>query len=169
MEAKPVVNLGAGGVNMNQLFKGIDVDVTATGNPGACGIFEGGAQGSTVTDVTVNASDDAYACFCGMNGAGGMHSNVQGHGGRYGIVTRGSQPVPSAVGLVLSGQSISAVVFEGQETLSLVGVTITIPPHATGPAIDAVSRLGMSLIDVTVVCTGTAGSHQTAIATGSTL
>ena len=166
---KPVLNLGQSNVNMNQLLKGIDVDLTAAGNPGACGVFHNGAQGSTVTDVTVTAGDDAYACFCGLNGAGGMHSNVKGHGGRFGVVTHGAQPVPSAVGLVLTGQSVSAVVFGGGETLSLVGVTIEVPPHATGPAIRAVARLGMSLVDVAITCTGAPAANQTAIATGSTL
>ncbi len=53
---KPVVkifNSGGQGVDMNNLFRGINVDLTAPGNPGAVGVSHPGAQGSTVADVTV--------------------------------------------------------------------------------------------------------------------
>jgi hypothetical protein len=161
---KPVVNLGDGGVNMNQLLKGIDFDLTAQGNPSACGVYHNGAQGATVTDVDVVAGNDTFACFCGMNGAGGMHSNVRGVGARYGIYVDHAQPVPSAAGLTLSGQSISAVVFLSQETMSLVGVSIILPSYATGPAITA--KLGLSLVDVSITCDGV---NQTAISAKSTV
>jgi hypothetical protein len=53
---KPVVrifNSGGQGVDMNNLFRGINVDISAVGNAGAVGVSHPGAQGSTVTDVTV--------------------------------------------------------------------------------------------------------------------
>ena len=85
---KPVVSLfsdGGEGVDMNNLFKGVDIDLTAPGNAGACGVSHPGAQGATVTDVSVRALVDTFACFCGMNGAGGMHANVRCDGARYGV------------------------------------------------------------------------------------
>ena len=150
---------------MNMLLKGVDVDLTLPGNPAACGVGHWGAQGSTVTDVAVRASNETFACFCGMNGAGGMHANVAGHGARYGIFIQGAQPVPSGVGLALSGQGISAVHFVSQETLSLVGANISVPAWATGPAIaqSGGSGKGMSLVDVAIECEGGAAAGQVAV------
>ncbi len=167
---KPVVALfsDAGeGVDMNQLIKGIDIDLTAAGNGGACGVSHPGAQGATVTDVTVRAAPGAFACFCGLNGAGGMHAAVRCEGARYGLYIDDSQPVPSGVGVTLVNQSISAVWFNAQETLSLVGATIELPAAATGPAIAQVGDSGMSLVDVAITCGG--GAAQTAVATSRSL
>ena len=165
---KPLVKIyssGGEGVDMNNLFKGIDVDLTAPGNPAAAGISHPGAQGATVTDVAVRAAAGAFSCFCGLNGAGGMHSNVYCEGARYGLYIDDSQPVPSAAGVTLVNQSISAVFFFGQETLSLVGANIVLPPWASGPAI-ATSTQGMSLVDVAITC---GASSQTAISTSRSL
>ena len=163
---------------MNQLFRGIDLDLRRPGNPAACGIFHLGAQGSTVTDVTVRASQSSFACACGLNGAGGMHSNLVCDGGRYGLYIEDAQPVPSGVGITLLRQSVSAVTFISQETLSLVGVTIVLPEFATGAAVTQICTASpqtalardrgksMSLIDVSITCEG---SSQRAIATNRTL
>jgi hypothetical protein len=99
---KAVVDLGDGGVNMNMLLKGVDVDLLQPGNPNACGVYHNGAQGSTVTDVSVVAGHDTYACFFGLNGAGGLHGNVACDGARYGLYIDGAQPVPMAVGVRLA-------------------------------------------------------------------
>jgi len=166
----PVVKLfsDAGeGVDMNQLFKGIDVDLTAIGNDGACGVSHPGAQGATVMDVTVYASKNSFACFCGLNGAGGMHANVACYNARYGLYIDNCQPVPSGVGVTLINQSISAVKFFSQESLSLVGVSIVLNENATGPAITQTGNQGMSLVDVEIVCSPTA--NQTAIQTTKSL
>jgi hypothetical protein len=96
------------------------VDLLQPGNGGACGIYHNGAQGSTVTDVSIRAATTAFACFYGLNGAGGLHGNVACDGARYGLYIDGAQPVPMAVGVRLSNQSVSAIVFNQQETLSLV-------------------------------------------------
>ena len=167
---KPVVALfsDAGeGVDMNQLFKGVDLDLTAPGNPAACGVSHPGAQGATVADVAVRAAPGAFACFCGLNGAGGMHANVRCEGARYGLYIDDSQPVPSGVGVTLVNQSISAILFNAQETLSLVGASIQLPAAASGPAIAQVGDSGMSLVDVAITCGG--GGAQTAVATSRSL
>jgi len=175
------VDLGDGGVNMNMLFKGIDLDLTQPGNDNACGVYHNGAQGSTVADVTVRAGNGTFAstqvtlfrlcqliptssdrsgvitvqaCFYGVNGAGGLHGNVECNGARYGLYIDGAQPVPMAVGVRLVNQSISAIVFNQQETLSLVGVTIVLPAWASGPALHNIGPRGMSLIDVSITCDG---------------
>jgi hypothetical protein len=166
---KPVVSLfsrGGEGVDMNNLFKGIDLDLTADGNAGACGVSHPGAQGATVTDVAVRAAAGSFACFCGLNGAGGMHANVLCEGARYGLYIDDSQPVPSGVGITLVNQSVSAVLFFGQETLSLVGVRIVLSPAATGPAIAQTINEGMSLVDVSIECGSVA---QTAVQSTSSL
>ena len=147
---------------MNMLFKGIDIDLLQSGNAAACGVYHNGAQGSTVTDVSVRAGNDSFSCFYGMNGAGGLHGNVACEGARYGIYIDGAQPVPMGVGLTLSNQGISAIVFNQQETLSLVGVEIRLAAWASGPAINNIGPRGMSIIDVSITCAGTA---QTAINT----
>lgn len=167
---KPLVQLfsdSGEGVDMNQLFKGVDLDLSAPGNGGACGVSHPGAQGATVTDVAVRASPDTFACFCGLNGAGGMHANVRCEGARYGLYIDDSQPVPSGVGVTLINQTVSAIWFNAQETLSLVGADIVLATGATGPAIAQVGDSGMSLVDVTIVCAG--GTAQTAIATTRSL
>ena len=164
-DGKPVIDLGKGGDNMNMLLKGVDVDLTLPGNPAACGVGDWGAQGSTVTDVAVRASNETFACFCGMNGSGGMYANVEGRGARYGVFIEGSCPVPSSVGLALSGQGVSAVHFVSQETLSLVGANISVPAWATGPAIaqSGGGGKGMSLVDVAIECEGGAAAAQVAV------
>jgi hypothetical protein len=153
---------------MNSLFKGIDVDITAAGNPSACGVCHNGAQGATVTDVTVRASVESYACFMGLNGAGGMHGNVRAEGAKYGIYIAGAQPIPMGLSLTLVNQSISAIVFASQEGFSLVSVSITVAPFATGPAIECrgSGKNALSMIDAMIVC---GGVNQTAISSASTL
>ena len=160
---KAVVNIfsdGGEGVDMNNVFKGIDLDLTAAGNAGACGVMNGGAQGAAVTDVDVSAAGDTFACFCGLNGAGGLHANIKCDGARYGLFIDQSQPVPSGVGAVLTNQAVSAVVMNAQESLSLVGVSITTPAFASGPAIAQVGDSGVSLVDVSITC---ASANQTAV------
>lgn len=156
------------GVDMNNLFKGVDIDLTAPGNPMAVGVSHPGAQGATVTDVTVTASPTTFACFAGLNGAGGMHSNIKCIGGQYGLFIDDSQPVPSAAGVTLINQSISAIKFFGQETLSLVGAVILTAPGATGPAITTQSQ-GMSLVDVSITCGGSYSPTSTAVSTTKSL
>jgi hypothetical protein len=150
---KPVVkifNSGGQGVDMNNLFRGINVDLTAAGNPGAVGISHPGAQGSTVTDVTV-LGGTAFACFTGVNGAGGMHSNVACFGAQYGVFIDDSQPIGSLVGATLVNQSVSAVVHSGQEILSIVGAVIEQSTTASGPAIVSHSQ-GFSIVDSRITC-----------------
>jgi hypothetical protein len=156
------------GVDMNQLFKGIDIDLTSSGNDNACGISHPGAQGATVMDVTVRASINTFGCFCGLNGAGGMHANIRCEGARYGLYIDNSQPVPSGVGISLIGQSISAIKFFSQESLSLVGISILVFENATGPVIQQSGNQGMSLVDISITCASSL-SNQIAVETTKSL
>lgn len=158
---KPLVkiyNPGGEGIDMNNVFKGVDIDLQSEGNSGAVGISHPGAQGATVTDVTVTAAPGVFACFAGLNGAGGIHANIKCVGARYGLYIDDSQPVPVAVSATLINQTISAIYFASQETLSLVGATIVLAPGATGAAIVAADHgmstetRGMSIIDTTIEC-----------------
>ena len=168
---KPLVRIwqseGGEGVDMNNVWKGIDIDLTAAGNPGAAGIQHAGAQGATVTDVTVTALPSTFACFAGLNGAGGEHSAVECYGARYGVYADESQPVPVLVGATLVNQSVSAIAYLSQESLSLVGVRIETSADATAPAIVSHGgNRGMSIIDSSVTCTS---AGQTAISTPASL
>jgi len=164
---KPVVTIYAAsgeGLDMNNMFKGIDLDLTAPGNPSAAGVSHPGAQGATVADVTVTAAPETFACFAGLNGAGGIHANIKCIGARYGIFLDNSQPVPVAVGATLLNQTVAAIYYFAQETLSLVGAVIALAPGSAGPAIVAESHgmstetRGMSIIDTTIDCGGAPGA-----------
>ena len=77
--------------------------------------------------------------------------------------------MPSGVGVTLVNQSVSALKFFAQETLSLVGFSIVLPPWATGPAIAQTGDSGMSLVDGEIVCAGGSSAGQTAVATTRSL
>lgn len=168
---KPVVHIycsGGEGVDMNNVWRGVDIDLTAPGNPSAVGISHAGAQGATVSDVAVTASPSTFACFAGLNGAGGEHSNIACSGAQYGVWLDDSQPVPVLVGALLTGQSISAIHYAAQESLSLVGVRIALAAGATGPAIfTRGGNRGMSIIDTSIDCSG--APSATAISTPASL
>ena len=80
-----LTNPVAENVNMNQAFRGIDIEV-GEGNAGAIGLYACGAQGLSVNDVAVDMrrGEGGFAGFAGGNGAGGSHVNIAATGGRYG-------------------------------------------------------------------------------------
>ncbi|MCJ1297158.1 hypothetical protein MMC34_008727 [Xylographa carneopallida] len=169
---KAVVRLWSGdpqgeGLDMNNVWRGVDVDLTQPGNPAAVGVQHAGAQGATVSDVAVTALPDTFACFAGLNGAGGTHSNLLCTGARYGVYMFDSQPVPVLVGSRFVNQSVTAIQYLSQESLSLVGVDIVTHPNATGAAIVSTGgNRGMSIVDTVIRCTG---ANQTAIQTPASL
>jgi hypothetical protein len=168
---KPVVHIwqsqGGEGVDMNNVWKGVDLDLTAEGNPSAAGVQHAGAQGATVTDTAVRALPSSFACFAGLNGAGGEHSNIACYGARYGVYADDSQPVPVLVGATLINQSISAIAYLSQESLSLVAVHIVTHPTAAGPAITSHGgNRGISIIDSAIECTS---QTQVAVITPASL
>ena len=83
-----------------------------------------GCQGSGLEDVTVHAGD-GLAGVVGGAGSGAMHSNVTVIGGAYGLDLRQSQPAATVSAVTLRGQRCAAIVYEGFEVLSAVGVEVS--------------------------------------------
>ncbi|MHB1158344.1 MAG: glycosyl hydrolase family 28-related protein [Phycisphaerales bacterium] len=109
-------------ISMNQLFIGIDITI-GKGNGGAVGIRHRCAEGSGIQDCTVNAGDGLTGIEGGA-GSGGMHANITVIGGKYGLDLRQTQPVPTIAGVTLIGQRDAAILYDGRQTLSAVGVKI---------------------------------------------
>jgi hypothetical protein len=74
-----ITNPEAENINMNQAFRGIDIEV-GHNNSGATGLFFHGAQGGATQDVTVRMLS-GFAGFGGGGGAGASHVNVKVIGG----------------------------------------------------------------------------------------
>eukprot|EP00038_Savillea_parva_P004098 m.134068 g.134068 ORF g.134068 m.134068 type:complete len:869 (-) comp11373_c0_seq7:124-2730(-) len=147
-----VTNPYAENINMNQVFRGINIEVGA-GNSGAVGLYFHGAQGGATQDVTVNLTQSGYAGFGGGGGAGASHVNVVVVGGRYGIWFTRSEPGPLVAGATLINQSESAVWWSSQQTMVLVGAHLVQAPAATGPLIHiASSGSPLSLVDARLEC-----------------
>ena len=136
-------------ISYNQMFVNIDIEV-GMGNSGAIGIRHRAAQGSSVQESTIDVTY-GFAGLDGAAGSGGSHADINVIGGQYGLYLLESQPAPSITGITLSGQTRSAILYGGRQTLSAVGVKITVPANATGPAIKVKGRsanLGqISLVD----------------------
>jgi len=138
---KPVVNMFArepknydaiqDNVNMNQMLIGIDVTI-GEGNPGAIGVRNRAAQGSSVQDCAIDATH-GFAGLSGGAGSGGGHFNVTVIGGRFGAYLAEAQPAPTIAGFTLIGQTESAIYYDGRQSLSAVGCRIVMA--GPGPAV----------------------------------
>ena len=100
------------------------------GNAGAVGLRLRAAQGSGAEDVEIifeggNEPNAGLAGIVGGCGSGGAHHSVKVVGGRYGLDLRMSQPASTITGVLLTNQSCSAIVYEGFETLTAVGINIS--------------------------------------------
>jgi hypothetical protein len=71
----------------------------------------------------------------GLPGSGGSDSHVTVIGGKWGIDGRTTQPSATLSAATLTGQSCSALIHEGSETLVAVGLNASLRPGAAGPAI----------------------------------
>eukprot|EP01043_Picozoa_sp_COSAG02_P029316 COSAG02_NODE_1819_length_10773_cov_6.699550_1_plen_639_part_00 len=138
------------GINFNQLFKGIDV-VIGESNPGANGVQLPGAQGSSIQDTTITVGS-GYAGISGGAGAGGSHEMVTVIGGQVGLDYTVTLNCPTITGATLINQSRAAIVYNGLEAASAVGLTIKIPSGSSAVALEVsagqTSRWGeFSMID----------------------
>jgi hypothetical protein len=138
------------GINFNQLFKGIDV-VIGEGNPGANGVQLPGAQGSSIQDTTITVGS-GYAGISGGAGAGGSHEMVTVIGGQVGLDYTVTLNCPTITGATLINQSRAAILYNGLEAASAVGLTIKIPSGSSAVALEVsagqTSRWGeFSMID----------------------
>lgn len=115
-------------INFNQKIISIDFEL-GKGNPGAIAINHQGAEGSTIENVRINATD-AFAGVQNAPGSGGAIFDVAVTGGRYGFYFRnnlrfrGSQPSPLVASVRLIGQTEEAILFDGRGPLTIVGAII---------------------------------------------
>lgn len=118
-------------IDMNQMMVGIDVTI-GPGNRGAVGVRHRAAQGSSIQDVTIDATHG----YCGLEGgagSGGSHVGVTVIGGRIGADLRQTQPAPTITGFTLIGQTETALLYSGRQSLAAVGLRIE--SDTAGPVI----------------------------------
>ncbi len=129
-------------ISFNQIFCDIDI-VIGEGNAGAIGIRMQAAEGSSIQNVTIDATH-GHTGMLGAAGSGGSHHNITVKGGRIGIDTHGfppefseestgTQPTPTMSHVTLIGQSEAALVNKSRGPLIAVGWDIRCTTK--GPAI----------------------------------
>lgn len=136
-------------VSYSQFFGGIDIEI-GPNNPGAIGLRMRAAEGSSVQDVTIDATH-GHTGMQSAAGSGGSHHGITVIGGRVGIDTRGwpprdtpadpgTQPGPTLSGITLLDQTEVPLINYSHGTL--VGVGWFIRTAANGPAVVSRSRAG---------------------------
>ncbi len=110
-------------ISMNQVFKGIDIDLRARGNRGAVAIRHAGSQGSTIEDVDIWA-EGAYAGIMNSPGQGGGNYRIKIFGGDYGVWADYLTRFPVFAGLRLIGQKKAAIYWKGQSNMTVAGFYI---------------------------------------------
>ncbi len=116
------VNKHQPNIAYNQKFTNIDIEI-GDGNSGAIGIRLRGAEGSGISDSTIDVTHGLTG-VSGGSGSGGSHANVTVIGGKIGMDLRETQPTPVLVGITLIGQTETALIYGGRQTLSAVGLKI---------------------------------------------
>ena len=113
--------------------------VISEGNPGAVGIRHRAAQGSSIQDATIFAGD-GFAGISGGMGSGGSPVGVTIVGGNFGVFMEDCQPAPVLTGITLKQQKEAAILYTGiSQTLTAVGIHITMAPHSTTAVLANVS------------------------------
>lgn len=111
----------------NSVMQSVNL-VIGEGNAGAIGVRWRGAQGSGLEDVSVrfegSGPDDGLVGVVGGAGSGGAHHGITVIGGRYGMDLRDAQPASTLTRATLINQSCAALLYEGYESLSAVGVVV---------------------------------------------
>lgn len=114
--------------NFNQVLQNVDI-VMQRGNPGAVGITQRGAQGTSLQDVRVLADAECAAGVAGGNGGGGSFTRLTVVGAKVGIDMRDSD-VPTLTGVSLINSSCAAIWFTPSGHLMPLGGTgLTIIGH----------------------------------------
>ena len=121
------------GENYNQSFRNINITI-GEGNSGAIGIRMQAAEGSSIQDVTIDATH-GHTGMQGAAGSGGSHHNIMVIGGRVGIDTRGfppefqtnqhgTQPSPTLSQITLIGQTEAALIHQSRGPLTVVALKV---------------------------------------------
>ncbi|MEN9402576.1 MAG: hypothetical protein RL091_1279, partial [Verrucomicrobiota bacterium] len=106
----------------NQKILSLDFELGA-GNPGAVAIDHRSAEGSTIEDVSVQATG-AFAGILNAPGSGGAMHAIRVTGGRYGLYLPGSQPSPLISDLTLRDQEEASIYYRARGALTVVGAEI---------------------------------------------
>jgi hypothetical protein len=158
--------LNRGNINFNQTIRGINIDC-GTGNPGAVGLWMQGAEGTTCQDVTIYAHD-AFAGMYDMMGSGGAPTNLEIHGGKYGIYAYKMRPIPCVTGVRLYDQSVASFYVGDFAPVNFVGCEFR---KDSGPVITYGNQYhpcqgNISMTDCKIELTG-GGVSETMIRNGS--
>lgn len=106
----------------NGELRNIDFDLSE--NSGAIGVSFAAAQGSSISNVKIDATN-AYAGFFGIPGRNGATANVEVEGGQFGISNKDMNPAGNMiVGAKLYNQTNRAIVIKDFSANSLVGFHI---------------------------------------------
>lgn len=155
-------------ISMNQMFVNIDITI-GEGNSGAVAIHHRGAQGSGIQESVIDVSNGLVGVAGGC-GSGGSHADITVIGGKVGLDLRETQPAPTITGITLIGQKEAAIVYEGRQALSAVGIKIVSShqgPVITGKPVRWSPFHGqISLVDSEIIFGKDAGA---CIVTGSSL
>jgi len=112
-----------------------NIDFDCNNNPGAVGVVFTGAQGCSMENVKVSATN-AFAGFYELPGAGAVSANLEVDGGQYGVVhgrytslgltIAQNDSGPTVVGLTLANQTTAALkCFDEDAPITVVGFNIT--------------------------------------------
>lgn len=124
------------------------LDIVLGQNPGAVGIRHWGAEGSRTEDVHIDARG-GFAGIYELIGSGGLTMDVEVSGGQHGLyIPRARDGSQLIVGLKLSGQESTPIVFSNWSPLSIVGFDISVR-SGTIIALSGASNRGphLSLVD----------------------
>lgn len=149
---QPQPDVPQSNINFNQKILSVDFDL-GTGNAGAIAIDHRGAEGSTIEDVSIQATG-AFAGLRHAPGSGGAMHGIRVRGGRYGLYLIGSQPSPLVSDLTLSEQTEAALYYRGRGPLTVVGAEIVGAPVLGGTGKDGPWEGPLNLIDVILRRTG---------------
>jgi hypothetical protein len=147
-----------GGQHYNTVIRNLRLETGA--NTGVVGIRMGGAEGSSIQEIDIDATG-GFAGLYNINGSGGYVYRVSVTGGKHGIFNhflRGGGAL--VAGLTLSGQEEEPIAHNHYAPLVIVGFDIK---HDTGPIYSAVqgswsNGSGFSVYDG--LPANTAGDYQ---------
>lgn len=135
-------------ISYNQMVRGIDV-IIGEGNAGAIGVRMQAAEGSSIQDMTIDATH-GHTGMQGATASGGSHHGITVIGGRVGIDTRGfppqfetnsfgTQPGPTMSRVTLIGQTETPAIVYSTGPFTAVGWHIR---TSCGVAIRALNNTG---------------------------